>query len=165
MKILREHASPKTGDSTKEDKSCNCRKPAKCPLGEKCLAQSVIYQATISRSPGDTQKFKYIGLTEGQFKTRYSGHLQSIRHQKYETATELSKKYWEMKRGGNEPVIKWTILKEVDSYKGGQSNCNLCLAEKYFIIRDRDKNLLNSRSELLSKCRHRRKFLLSQVCQ
>ena len=36
--------------------------------------------------------------------------------------------------------------------------CNLCLAEKYFIIRYRGKNLLNSRTELLSKCRHRKKF-------
>ena len=104
-----------------------------------------------------------IGLTEGTFKSRYNGHLQSIRHEKHETATELSKKYWEIKRGGHEPYIVWKIVKQVDTYKGGQPICNLCLAEKYYIIRDRGRNLLNSRTEILSKCRHRKKFLLNRA--
>ena len=143
--------------------TCNCRKSAACPLEGKCLTKSIIYQAAISSNNKNSQKFRYIGLTEGTVKSRYNGHLQSIRHEKHETATELSKKYWEIKRGGNEPYIAWKIVKQVDTYKGGQPICNLCLAEKYFIIRDRGRNLLNSRTEILSKCRHKKKFLLNRA--
>ena len=146
---------------------CNCRKSAACPLEGKCLTKSIIYQATISSNNKNSQKFRYIGLTEGTFKSRYNDHLQSIRHEieKHETATVLSKKYWEIKRGGNEPYIAWKIVKQVDTYEGGHwtAFCNLCLAEKYFIIRDRGINLLNSRTEILSKCRHRKKFLLNRA--
>ena len=39
--------------------------------------------------------------------------------------------------------------------------CNLCLVEKYFIILKPDLSSLNKRNELLSSCRHRRKYLLS----
>ena len=155
--------SSETAEAKSDAKTCNCRKPAACPLEGKCLTNSIIYQATISSNSKNPQKFRYIGLTEGAFKSRYNGHLQSIRHEKHEAATELSKKYWELKRGGNEPSIVWKIVKKVETYKGGQLVCNLCLAEKYFIIRDRGKNLLNSRTELLSKCRHRKKFLLNRA--
>ena len=50
----------------------------------------------------------------------------------------------------------------VGKYKNGQRTCNLCLTEKLFIIKCRDKHLLNSRSEIISKCRHKRKFLRDQ---
>ena len=155
--------SQKINVAESDASTCNCRKSAACPLEGKCLTKSIIYQATISSNNKNSQKFRYIGLTEGTFKSRYNGHLQSIRHEKHETATELSKKYWEIKRGGNEPYIAWKIVKQVDTYKGGQPICNLCLAEKYFIIRDRGRNLLNSRTEILSKCRHRKKFLLNRA--
>ena len=89
--------------------------------------------------------------------------MQSIRHEKYETSTELSKKYWEMKRRGGDPIIKWEIMRKVHKYKGGQNNCDLCLTEKLFIIKDKGKHLLNSRSEIVSECRHVRKFLLAQT--
>ena len=133
------------------------------PARGECLTESIIYQATLSSNNENSQKFRYIGLTEGNFKSRYNGHLQSIRNEKHETATELSKKYWELKRGGSEPYITWKIVKKVRTYKGGQIVCYLCLVPKYFIIRDRGKNLLNSRTELLSKCRHRKKFLLNRA--
>ena len=155
--------SSEAADTRSDVKTCNCRKSAACPLEGNCLANSVIYQATISCNSKNTQHFRYIGLTEGTFKTRYNGHLNSIRHEKNEAATELSKKFWELKRDGKQPSITWKIVKKVRTYKGGQSVCNLCLAEKYFIIRDRGKNLLNSRTELLSKCRHRKKFLLNRA--
>ena len=167
--IIKSHNNKVLANSQKIDvaesnvSTCNCRKSATCPLEGKCLTKSIIYQATISSNNKNSQKFRYIGLTEGTFKSRYNGHLQSIRHEKHETATELSKKYWEIKRGGNEPYIVWKIVKQVDTYKGGQPICNLCLAEKYFIIRDRGRNLLNSRTEILSKCRHRKKFLLNRA--
>ena len=44
------------------------------------------------------------------------------------------------------------------------NNCNLCLSEKVFIIRNLDDvNMLNNRSEFISKCRHINKKLLNRV--
>ena len=72
--------SQKTIDMAKSDgKTCNCRKQAACPLEGKCLTESIIYQATLSSNNENSQKFRYIGLTEGNFKSRYNGHLQLIR--------------------------------------------------------------------------------------
>ena len=48
---------------------CNCRDQNSCPLSNKCLTSSVVYQATVTRS--DTNKKQtYVGHTEGEFKTR-----------------------------------------------------------------------------------------------
>ena len=145
------------------EKTCNCRKKENCPLDGKCLVESVVYEGTITCTENDTLKFKYIGLAEGAFKTRFHNHNTSFRDVKYSTSTELSKKYWEIKNDGKSPNVSWQILKTVGKYKNGQRTCNLCLTEKLFIIKCRDKHLLNSRSEISSKCRHKRKFLLSKV--
>ena len=40
---------------------------------------------------------------------------------------------------------------------------NLCLTEKVFIIRANTKGLLNKRTELLSKCRHRNKYVVGNL--
>ena len=41
--------------------------------------------------------------------------------------------------------------------------CDLCLTEKMIIARSDPKKLLNKRTELICKCRHRNKFLLSNI--
>ena len=38
--------------------------------------------------------------------------------------------------------------------------CDLCLTKKYIIARANKNNLLNKRFELISKCRHRNKYIL-----
>jgi len=47
-------------------------------------------------------------------------------------------------------------------YRG--KTCNLCLTEKLHINKQsNDPNLLNSRDELLTKCRHKNKFKLKAL--
>ena len=41
-----------------------------------------------------------------------------------------------------------------------QNDVKLCLAEKLHIIKRSNNNVLNKRSELVSKCRHENKFYL-----
>ena len=44
------------------------------------------------------------------------------------------------------------------------NKCNLCLSENAFIIKNLDDvNMLNKRSEFISKCRHINKRLLNRV--
>ena len=44
-----------------------------------------------------------------------------------------------------------------------QDVCDLCLTEKYVIARADLEYLLNKRAEIISKCRHRNKYLIKNV--
>ena len=82
----------------------------------------------------------------------YENHKLSFRHRSHLTASDLSKYYWKLVDRGAVPIIKFSTAKHA---KGNTfiNNCNLCLREKAFIIRDLDhENMLNKRSELISKC-------------
>ena len=142
--------------------SCNCRTSTECPLEGKCLTKSIVYEATLKTSE-DT--YTYIGLTGDTFKARYSAHKSSFKHEKYRTATTLSQKIWELKESNVDYTLTWSILKKAHTYKGGgRAKCDLCLTEKLEILkRSGDKGCLNSRTELLSKCRHRRAFTLTRT--
>ena len=140
---------------------CNCRNNTQCPLQGSCNTQSVIYKATVTTPRLDTKK-TYIGLTEGPWKQRYSQHKSSFNNRKYEQNTTLSKFFWNEKRQtGTEPTVSWSISKPIPAYNNISKRCLLCLTEKLSIITFKDQTqLLNKRSELLSKCRHENKFLL-----
>ena len=136
-------------------RDCNCRRSAKCPLDGKCLTQAVIYEAKLKTC---SDEYTYIGLTEGPFKTRFNGHTQTFNHEKYRHSSEISKKVWELKDKDVSFNITWRILQQAQTYKGGGKRCDLCVSEKLHILEN--PNSLNKRSELVSKCRHARKFLL-----
>ena len=147
-----------TEKSSNERKTCNCRNKNICPLDGSCLIESVIYKCHVTKSENDEGKH-YIGLTGGKFKDRWASHNFSFRHEKASRSTELSKYVWELKNKGIEPKLSWTIIDRASSYRNGSKTCNLCLTEKYHIITSK-LNLLNKRSELISKCRHLNKFIL-----
>ena len=67
-----------------------------------------------------------------------------------------------MKEKGESVDVKWTIVKKCNKYKSGSKMCDVCLSEKLEILKGRKKGerLLNKRSELMNKCRHKRKFIL-----
>ena len=143
--------------STKEI-SCNCCKKDECPLQKKCLTQAIVYQAEVkSHDNGETKR--YIGVTAGEFKNRYRNHKKSFELQRYANDTELSKHIWKLKRSGRPYNTTWSVLKKAVPYTSGRPRCNLCLQEKLLILKSRDENLLNKRSEIFSKCVHQKQFL------
>ena len=77
-------------------KTCNCRKPAECPMDENCLQESVIYQATVTTDDNNPPQ-TYVGLTENSFKTRYSNRKTSFSNSNKRFSTELSKHIWHLK--------------------------------------------------------------------
>ena len=143
------------------NKKCSCQNKKECPLDGNCLISTVVYEATLETDSG--QPYTYIGLTEGTFKTRLYGHHYDFKHEKQEHSTELSKKVWELKRSGVGYKITWRIIDKTQPYKEGAQGCNLCITEKYHILTSQAKNLLNTRKELISKCRHMNKFMLKNV--
>ena len=140
------------------DETCNCRKKQDCPLPGKCTAQNVVYEAKVSTSNDDKY---YIGLTSTTFKSRFAGHKTSFNNRGKMNHTELSKHVWTLKDEGTPYKITWRIVRHAQPYSPRTKRCNLCLWEKYFIITAPKHNILNSRTELISTCRHKKKFLLS----
>ena len=138
-------------------KDCNCRNKKECPLQRKCNDKSVVYQATVETA---TSKESYVGLTEGEFKTRWTAHKHSFRNEKQMNSTELSKHVWKLKSSNKEFNLQWKILGHAKAYSNTTKRCNLCILEKYFIICHSELATLNKRTELINCCRHSRKHLL-----
>ena len=125
-----------------------------------CLQSTVTYEGTLKT---ENEEYPYIGITEGSFKTRFNDHNKSFRNIRYEKSTEMSKKGWELKLANQNYETSWRILDKAHPYKIGGKNCNLCLTEKYHILTSKSKNLLNSKSEIISKCRHKNKLLSKKL--
>ena len=84
----------------------------------------------------------------------------SFNHQKYENETILSKQLWKLKSENFTTYITWKILRRCPPFNRAQVKCNLCLNEKLEIALYQENNLLNKRTELVSKCKHFNKHLL-----
>ena len=138
-------------DST--EYGCNCSNREDFPLENKCLTPRIVNNKT------DEHKY-YYGISDTPLKDRYENHKTSFRYRSHLTASDLSKCYWEL--NGAVPTIKFSIARRV---KGNTfiTNCNLRRSEKAFIIKNLDDvNMLNKRSEFISKCRNINKRLLNR---
>ena len=60
-------------------------------------------------------------------------------------------------------TIKWQIQARSNKYSCGSDKCDLCLTEKYEILKSNPNISLNKRSEIANKCRHKNKFKLKNV--
>ena len=158
--ILRKAAQTPQDQATK---TCNCRKKDECPLKGTCLSEGVIYQATVTSLNNRTET--YVGLTATNFKARWRNHQTSFNNGKSKNSTELSKYIWALKSKNERYTIGWKILERAKPYTNLTGKCQLCTAEKHFIITKPELATLNKRNELVSACRHRRKFILRYSIQ
>jgi hypothetical protein len=83
--------------------------------------------------------------------------------EEHSNKTELSKYIWTLKDNKKDFNINWKILKHAISYTGGSKRCNLCLEEKFCILKENQNCLLNKRMEIISTCRHRKKFRVNNA--
>ena len=149
-------------NSNSAEYGCNCNNREEFPLESKCLTPIIVYRADVTNNKTEEHKY-YYGISDPPFKDHYKNHETSFRHRSHLTNSDLSKYYWKLLDNDIVPTIKFSIAKRV---KGNTfiNNCNLCLSEKAFIIRNLDDvNMLNKRSEFISKCRHINKQLLNRV--
>ena len=158
--VLQQHNSkvlrPKEEE---EEEGCNCRGGKVCPLDGKCLAASLVYGATVTRSDtGGTST--YTGLTANTFKKRYDGHTSTFRHRTGNSST-LSTHIWKLTDKDIPYSIAWAILARARAYNPTTGVCRLCLTEKFLIMFHRGTASLNSRREIFSSCRHRASLTLA----
>ena len=58
-------------------------------------------------------------------------------------------------------ALTWEVLRTAKTYSNITKRCSLCLHEKLAIITyPYPDEIINRRSELITKCRHENKFLL-----
>ena len=159
--IIKSHNKKLINTSINNTLPCNCRKKYECPLDGKCRTENIVYKcvASVHRYPNKV----YLGTAEGDFKQRFYNHRMSFNYEGHSTDTTLSKYVWEVKRKLKiMPSLKWYIVISIPAYSNFPKKYQLCLQEKFEILNYPNLNeLLNKISELISKCRHVNKFLLS----
>ena len=113
---------------------------------------------------GDDEVRTYIGSTDRTFKERYYGHTADMRNSEARKSTKLSGYVWDKKDEGVDiKSIKWEIIKKCHTYKAGGDKCDVCLTEKLAIMSNKERNSLNKRSELMSRCAHRWRYKLASI--
>ena len=142
------------------ERTCNCINSKKCLLQQKCLTNNIMYKATITSNQDNCHHKIYYGITETKFKQRYANHIKFFRHEKHQSDNELSNELWSIKNKYT-PNIVWEILRKHQTHNPNTKRCSLCLNEKLEIATYKGRNLLNKRSEIINKCRHRNKFALA----
>ena len=152
-KIL--YPSPTIGRRT-----CNCINISQCPLQQRCLSNNILYQANITPFGQNSETKVYYGICETTFKLRYANHKKSFSHRNRKSDTELSNKFWRIKDNKHSANITWDILGRHQAYNTSSKRCSLCLNEKLKIALHRNNNMLNRRTEILNKCRHKNKYAL-----
>ena len=151
------------GNEVEEDPGCNCKQGMTCPLDGKCKTKSIVYLAKVQSENVSTGTKKYHGLCATTFKKRWNGHQSTFRSHDKENQTTLSKYVWRLKNKREDFTINWSIAAKGFTFMPGDQKCGLCTTEKCKIIFDYDKDTLNKRSEIVSKCRHMTKYFLSNL--
>jgi hypothetical protein len=147
-------------ENQKPDKSCNCTKKEKCPFKKQnisCRATGIIYKAEV-KSGADCKY--YIGLSEGEFKTRFNNHNSSFNLERKVNPTLLSGHVRSLKLANEAHSIEWSVIGRAKPITDGDAACRLCIREATAIA-FADAKCMNKRNEVVNTCRHRRKFLLS----
>ena len=139
-------------------KLCNCRRRAECPLAGECLQPAIVYNAVVNASNAGNAKLEklYTGATEPPWKERYGNHKCSFEKPSRRKESTLSSYVWKLKDDGFAYNVSWSLGRKSFPYRCGTRKCDLCLTEKLAILRNahEKKNTLNTRSEIMNKCRH-----------
>ena len=159
--IIKSHNKKLINTSIKNTLPCNCRKKHECLLDDKCRDENIVYKCATSVD-GYPNKV-YLDTAEGDFKQRFYNHRMSFNNEGHSKDTTLSKYVWEIKKKLKiMPSLKWSIIKSVPAYSSISRKCQLRLQRKFeILIYSNPNELLNKRSEIISKCPHVNKFLLS----
>ena len=159
--IISKHNAKVMKPPADETSKCNCRKDRVCPLQGKCLTSSVVYQATVTPDTGKEEN--YIGLTSNTFKQRWSQHKSSFNNKSKANETTLSQYIWKLKEKNVKHVISWKIVCRANQFSPITGRCDLCTREKFYIIFKPEMCSLNTRNELGTHCRHKKKALLDNT--
>ena len=144
-----------------QQKRCNCRRGVVCPAGGNCLAEGVVYEAKVSAE--NVPDRTYIGCSATSLKLRINNHRCDFRNAGRRNSTTLSAHVWSLKEAGKDPDVSFRILRKAKPYSPVSRKCTLCTMEKLFIAKGDERVMLNKKSEIGNKCRHRNRHLLGAL--
>ena len=154
----------KDNEETNEPvKTCSCPRNAECPFDNCCNEKDIQYSAELTSTLPNYGTKVYKGICATTWKARFGNHKKSFNNEEYEKETSLSVEVWRIKRAGGEFHIKWSKEATQRSYTPEGSRCSLCLHEKLVIALYKGNNLVNKKSEIISRCRHRHKYKLTNL--
>ena len=99
-------------------------------------------------------------MTSLNWKFTYHNPLQSFTNPTLGNQTTLSRNYCDLIERRLRPIMNWKIIKQSSSTNSLQGKRILCLEEKICILKYLNRNLLNSKKEMILACRHRNKFFV-----
>ena len=112
------------------DQGCNCNNKEECPFkNEKvsCRATGIVYKAEVK---SESEHTYYIGLSEGEFKTRFNNHNSSFNLDRdIKKPTALANHVRGLKRDGKDYSIEWSVMRRARPIKDGDAVCRLCIRE------------------------------------
>ena len=161
QQISRHNQNVKHAEQEPNEPGCNCRNREDCPLSGKCQVDHVVYGATVIDNNANSST--YTGLTRNTFKKRWYKHTSDFNTEKNKHSTTLSTHIWDLKDSGENYQITWKILDKARESNPTTRKCRLCLKEKYHILFNSASASLNSRTEMFSTCRHRKRLLLENT--
>ena len=158
--IIKSHNKKLINSSNHHAQPCKCRKQEDCYLEGKYRTKSIIHKCIVPTLV-TLIKFTY-ELQKEILKKRCYNHISSFQNETQMNKTPSAKNVWEQKQRQNATLLlKWYIVKSVPSYSNTAKSCMLCLHEKFEILTYLNQDeLLNKRSELVSKCYHINMYLL-----
>ena len=86
-------------------------------------------------------------------------HISLFKNQTNQTV--LSEKVKELTNMNIENSVKLELLENRRPYSQNSGRCELCTAEKFYILYSNLENKLNRKTEVISKCRHKVKYKLA----
>ena len=131
-------------------------------MNGKCQVQNVLHKFTVSGIPIFPKRV-YLGVAEGDWKEIFYNHKKSIKNKSYRNDATLSSYLWGLREKHNIfPTLTWSVVKSMPGYSNISKRCLLYLTEKLLIATyENPEELLNKISELMAKCCHDNKLLLS----
>ena len=122
----------------------------------------MIYKTNVITDKDRTRK-NYVRLTEGTFNIVNINYPSTTENMLAPHQAKGAKHIWKLKGNKEYYKISWSIISSESAYGNISKRCNLCLAEKLYIIKGYKASNLNKRAQLISKCRNENKYILMNI--
>ena len=102
-------------------------------------------------------------MTDNKLKDRIGHHYTDFKHEKYKNSTTLSNYIWQLQKENIAFQIEWEFVEKSKTRGKDDKFCQLCISEKKWIARLSMEERINSNSEFVTKCPHKRKYKLARI--
>ena len=163
VKILANTAQKYKGPTIQNPQNdcINHRRGQNCPVeGNICNRINNINNSEIKC---DTISYNYIGMSAPPLRLRVATHIQSLKNTNSKNQTELSKKCKELASENIKYDIIFKLIENKPTYTPERKKCDLCISESYHILFSSLENIINKKSEITNKCRHRSRFKIGAI--